>query len=291
MTTNQPNCLLDSHIRKVTPEEVARFWTDGWVRLPGLLSPALAGDLLHRAQELMGTGGDQNPLRAGFDFDTSNSSQPFRRPSAADPLFRDVTRSPQLGRNAAQLLGRDSATRLFDDTLLVKLPLSLRPDRGQALDWHADTNPTDRMWISFWIALDRVRPNQGGVRYLTGSQRLGPMWQGGACIPLEQAYEIAPRLRSCPMSVPIDAEPGDVFAHCTSVVHGTDANLGTAPRWVHRVTYFPADAVYMGVPSPTITERGIQAFEILDHPEFPVVYEPTSGGVVSTPKVRRFHRD
>lgn len=293
MTTNQPNVALVADIREVTRTEIERFWADGWVRLPGLLAPALAGELLRHAQALMGGDGDRNRLRSGFDFDTLASSQPFRRPSASDPLFEEVTRSPQLGRNAALLFGRDSAQRFFDDSLLVKLPVGRRPDRGQALDWHADSNPTDRMWIFFWIALDRVRPDQGGVRYLTGSHRLGPMWRGGACIPLDQAYDIAPRLRSCPISDPVDAQPGDVIAHCSSVVHGTDANTGTDPRWVHRVTYFPADAVYMGVPSQTITERGIRAFEIMDHPDFPVVYEPASGDArgASTLHVRRFHGD
>ena len=292
MTTNQPNAALVSDIREVTRAETEELWANGWVRLPGLLGPALAGELLRRAQILMGAGGDRNRLRAGFDFDTSQSSQPFRRPSASDPLFGAVTRSPRLGRNAALLLGRDCAQRFFDDALLVKLPVSRRPDRGKALDWHADTNPTDRMWIFFWIALDQVRPDQGGVRYLTGSHQLGPMWRGGACIPLAQAYDIAPRLRACPMSDPVQAEPGDVIAHCSSVVHGTDANTGTAPRWVHRVTYFPADAVYLGVPSPTITERGIRPFEVMDHPDFPVVYRPAGGGQdASALHVRRYHRD
>jgi hypothetical protein len=280
-------------IREVTQAEIEQFWANGWVRLPGLLSPALAGELLRRAQALMGTDGDGNSLRSGFDFDTAESSQPFRRPSASDALFGEVTRSPQLGRNAALLLGRDCAQRFFDDSLLVKLPVSRRPDRGKALDWHADTNPTDRMWAFFWLALDRVRPDQGGVRYLSGSHQLGPMWRGGACIPLEQAYDLAPRLRSCPMSDPVDVAAGDAFAHCSSVVHGTDANTGTAPRWVHRVTYFPADAVYMGIPSQVIADRGIQAFEVMDHPDFPLVYQPNSDPdrQAATLHVQRYHHD
>ncbi|TKA06505.1 hypothetical protein [Actinacidiphila oryziradicis] len=96
------------------------------------------------------------------------------------------------------------------------------------------------------------------------------------CVELEEAYRLAPRLRSHEMSEETSFEPGDVVAHCSWVVHGTDANVGTRPRWVYRPLFFPADAVYMGVPSPTIAGRGIGPFEILDHPDFPITYEPTA---------------
>ncbi len=259
-------------IREVTRAEVERFWEDGWVRLPGLIDPGLVRSLLEQAQELMGPDGDQNESRVEFDFETSPASQSFRRPSEVSATFRRVARSTQLGRNAARLLGRDFAQRFFDDVLLVKLPLSRRPDRGQALGWHQDRNPTDRAWTYFWIPLDRVRPEQGGVRYLSGSHKLGPLWKGGACVPLDEAYRLAPRLRSCSMSEPVSLEPGDVIAHGSWVVHGTDANVGTQPRWVYRPSFLPADAVYMGVPSATLSERGIRPFDTLDHADFPIVY-------------------
>jgi len=282
---------LSTGVREVTSKEVDRFFADGWVSLPGLLSADLAAGLLCRAQAFMGSDGDENALRPGFDFETSASSQPFRRPSDTDSLFGQVSRLPQFGRNAALLLGRDFAQRFFDDSLLVKLPVSRRPDRGQPLGWHADTNPSDRTWVFFWMALDRIEPAQGGVRYLSGSHKLGQLWRGGACIPLDQAYEIAPRLRSCPMSEPVDCQAGDAIAHCSGVVHGTDANTGTSPRWVYRTTYFPADAIYLGIPSKMISERGIQPFDVLSDPGFPIVYQPAAAepGKASALQVRRFH--
>jgi hypothetical protein len=273
---NQPPGHDVPGIREVTRAEVERLWEDGWIRLPGLIDTGLVRSLLRQAQRLMGPDGDQNESRIGFDFETSPASQSFRRPSEVDPLFERVARSVQFGRNAALLLGRDFAYRFFDDILLVKLPLSRRQDRGQALGWHQDRNPTDRSWIYFWIPLDHVGPDQGGVRYLTGSHKLGPLWQGGVCVPLDEAYGLAPRLRSCPMSEPMSFEPGDVIAHCSWVVHGTDANAGTQPRWVYRPSYFPADAVCMGVPSSTLAERGIKPFDTLDHADFPIVYQPSA---------------
>ncbi|MDH6108206.1 hypothetical protein P3T36_004329 [Kitasatospora sp. MAP12-15] len=261
-------------IRTVTTAEIESFWENGWVRLPRLIDPDLVRGLMDRAQGLMGPEGDQNEARIGFDFETSPASQSFRRPSEVDPLFQRISHAEQIGRNAALLLGRDHGHSFFDDILLVKIPLSRRQDLGQALGWHQDKNPTDRSWIYFWIPLDHIDPEQGGVRYLSGSQKLGPLWRGGACVSLEEAYRLAPRLRSCPMSEPMSFEPGDVIAHGSWVVHGTDANVSSAPRWVYRPTYFPADAVYMGVPSETIGERGIRPFEVLQHDDFPVVYQP-----------------
>ncbi|GLK99213.1 phytanoyl-CoA dioxygenase family protein [Dactylosporangium matsuzakiense] len=265
-------------IREVTQEEIERFWENGWIRLPKLIDPDLIGSLLQRAQQLMGPGGDANEERLGFDFETSPASQSYRSPSEVDELFRTVVTSRQLGRNAALLLGRDHATRFFDDILLVKLPLSQRDDRGQPLGWHQDKNPTDRSWIYFWIPLDHVTPEQGAVQYMSGSHKLGPLWRGGACVNLEEAYRLAPRLRSCALSDELTFEPGDVMAHCSWVVHGTDANVGTRARWVYRPSFYPADAVYMGVPSPTITQRGIAPFEPLAHDDFPVIYNPEGTG-------------
>lgn len=263
-------------VREVTPEEVRQFHDQGWVRLPRLIGPDLVGDLFRRAQELMGPEGDAHEERIGFDFDTTPASQSFRSPSEVDGLYRRLACSSQIGRNAALLLGRDFDTRFFDDVLLVKLPLSARPDSGQALGWHQDKNPTDRSWVYFWIPLDDVLPEQGGVRYLTGSHSLGPLWRGGLCISLEEAYATAPRLRSCPMSEPLSIVRGDVIAHASWVVHGTDANVGSRPRWVYRPSYFPADAVYMGVPSDTISQRGVEPFTVLDHADFPVIYRPAA---------------
>jgi Phytanoyl-CoA dioxygenase (PhyH) len=268
-------------IREVTPAEVEEFWDNGWVYLPRLIDPDLIGSLLQRAQRLMGPDGDANDERIGFDFQTSPASQSFRSPAEVDEAYARVVLSRQLGRNAALLLGRDCAQRFFDDILLVKLPLSRRQDRGQALGWHQDKNPTDRSWIYFWIPLDHVEPQQGAVRYLTGSHKLGPLWRGGACVDLEEAYRLAPRLRSHQVSREVSFAPGDVMVHCSWVVHGTDANVGSQPRWVYRPTFFPADAVYMGVPSPTIVGRGIKPYEILDHPDFPVVYEPPEAGAAA----------
>lgn len=261
-------------IRTVTTAEIESFWENGWVHLPQLIDPDLVHGLLDRAQVLMGPEGDQNEPRIGFDFETTPASQSFRRPSEIDPLFRRISHSAQIGRNAALLLGRDSAHSFFDDILLVKVPLSRRQDLGQALGWHQDKNPTDRSWIYFWIPLDHVGPEQGGVRYMSGSQKLGPLWRGGECVSLEEAHRRAPRLRSCSMSEPMSFEPGDVMAHCSWVVHGTDANVGTESRWVYRPTYFPSDAVYMGIPSETIAERGIRPFEVLEHADFPAVHRP-----------------
>ncbi|HZM75650.1 MAG TPA: phytanoyl-CoA dioxygenase family protein [Candidatus Limnocylindrales bacterium] len=278
LTTGQPTSTDVAGIREVTTAEIERFWENGWVRLDRLLDPDLVGWLLQQAQQLMGPGGDENEARIGYDFETSPASQSFRRPSEVDPLFQQVVLSRQLGRNAALLLGRDFAHRFFDDVLLVKLPLSQREDRGQALGWHQDKNPTDRSWIYFWIPLDHVGTDQGGVRYLSGSQKLGPLWRGGECVELDEAYRRAPRLRSCPMSEQMAFAPGDVIAHASWVVHGTDANVGTQPRWVYRPTFFPADAVYMGVPSDTIAGRGIKPMDVLEHADFPITYQPADAG-------------
>jgi hypothetical protein len=261
-------------IREVTGTEVEEFWEQGWVRLPELIDPGFVGGMLEEARELMGSTGGENAHRIGFDFETAPAAQSFRSPAQVAPLHKAFAHARQLGRNAARLRGRDVAQRFFDDLLLVKLPLTERPDRGQPLGWHQDMNPTDRSWVYFWVPLDVVEPDQGVVRYLTGSHHLGPLWRGGLCVSIDEAYSLAPRLESCPVSPAFTLRPGDVIAHSSWVVHGTDANTGAQPRWVYRPSMFPFDAEYTGVPSKMISERGIGQHQTLDHGDFPIVYQP-----------------
>ena len=52
---------VDAHVRAVTDEEVAAYKEQGWVSLPGLLSPELAGSLLDHLKSVTGLDYDELP--------------------------------------------------------------------------------------------------------------------------------------------------------------------------------------------------------------------------------------
>jgi len=258
-------------VREVTDEEVAFAAEHGWVRLPGLLSPELAGQLLQHAKALMGDEGaarvnEPSTLLAATFFES------FNRPGDVDPLFREVYESRTFGANTARLLGRDSGIRMLTHTLAVKLPVSAQPDRGQPTDFHQDYSrllPFDRNSLGFWIALDEVTPDQGPLQFYSGSHKLGLL--GGAKDIL--AY---PRIHELELSAPPHLMAGDATAHFSLTVHGATENASDRPRWAQIVHNFPADTLFTGKPNKYTKDLDVEPFSELDFAEFPVIYQPAA---------------
>jgi hypothetical protein len=87
-----------------------------------------------------------------------------------------------------------------------------------------------------------------------------------------------PRLQELPLSEPLTYHPGDATAHLTFAVHGAPQNLSDRPRWAYICAYLPADAPMLGIPSvftdDFVVKGELEAGRPLDHPSFPVVYDP-----------------
>lgn len=164
----------ESDIRAVADEEVAHLWEHGWVKLDGLVSPALAGRLLERAQVHMGPGGDEHASREGTD--TGNIYWNDRHGVAQDDeAFGAVCLGPRMGANAQRLMRRDVGVLHTANMLAVKI--GTKQDSScasiQATVLHQDALdlPIDRNgYVSFWIALDRVTRDMGGLRFVDRSQ-------------------------------------------------------------------------------------------------------------------------
>jgi hypothetical protein len=258
-------------VREVTPEEIEFFQDHGWVKLPALVASDVAADLLARAKRILGENADDRELEATRHRDFAGFHD-YYMVSEVDDLFRAVKLTPQLGRNAALLFGRDAATRSLIDLLAVKLPTSRigQPRTGQGAnptDWHQDhgSTPIRGNALAFWLALDEVTPEMGSMQFYERSKNLGHL----AGSPLSW-----PTLQALPLSPPLHLEPGDATAHLALCVHGAPENTTERPRWGWICNFFPADAMYTGAPSPNLRGAVMTPGEPLDHPSFPVVYDP-----------------
>jgi Phytanoyl-CoA dioxygenase (PhyH) len=255
-------------IREVRDAEVDIFWENGWVKLPGLISPEAAADLLSRAKGLLGEHADDKEVDerhrdfAGF--------RDYYRISEVDDLFRAFRLSRQMGRNASRLLGRDMQIRSVTDLLAVKMPASKQGNVGRGADvteWHQDQGavPVRANSMAFWMALDDVTPEMGSVQFYEGSHKLGLMgWEPTGF----------PRVSDCPLSPPLTLAPGDATAHIAMVVHGAPENRTEQPRWGYISNYFPGMAPYTGAPSHHLGDAVLEPGQPLALPSFPVVYEP-----------------
>jgi Phytanoyl-CoA dioxygenase (PhyH) len=269
---------VESAVREVTAEEVAAYVENGWVKLDRLVDPEFAGELLGRARGLMGAGGDESEVRDGVDLKTS-AWHDYHYPSEQDEVFRAAAFSPKMARNALLLLRATlpadvRAVRYWGDSLFVKLPKS-GGTGFEATGFHTDHSvvmPWDRVGkMNFWCALDVVTPEQGSMRFYSGSHRLGDL---GKYFPdgvsVVDAY---PKLGEwCPLSPPLTLQPGDATVHQAGCVHGAAENTSGRPRWAYQMSYIQPEACYTGYPSHMTDGLGLEVGKPIEHPKFRVIY-------------------
>jgi hypothetical protein len=250
-------------VRAVTDDEARRFAANGWVKLDQLVSPVLAAQLLERAKGRVAQ--DPAGLIAPPDHDALTEFEEYRSPVRDDEPFDLLATSQALGRAAALLLGRDSSIRLVRDLLDV----TAAGDRSR-LQFHQDAAflPVDRNAVTFWIALDDVASDQIPLLFYTGSHRFGSFG-----FLDEVTDESWPQLQDCAVAAPNQLAPGDATAYVSQLVHGPSANGSDQVRWGYSLTFAPGDARYVDLPTRGNRDLGLVAFERLDHPDFPLVYD------------------
>lgn len=259
-------------LRDVTQEEIDFLLDHGWVKVPNLITREAAKRLLDRAMGEFGEDG-----RAGLDESVKPQSYQSwfrsRQDPMDDPDFRALGHSPELGRNAARLLGRDSSIRLIVSSIAAKLAGGHQ--QGQPTDFHQDVSGHTYLEANFltaWIALDEITPDMGPMRFYDGSHKLGNLgqivqpniWDGW--VPLLG--------KTCTLTDPIDYQPGDATFHMAATIHGTGLNLGSRPRWSWAGVLVPGDARYTGASNFLTDGLGLQPEGMVDHPKFPIIYSP-----------------
>jgi ectoine hydroxylase-related dioxygenase (phytanoyl-CoA dioxygenase family) len=111
--------------------------------------------------------------------------------------------------------------------------------------------PIDRPgWVRFWIALDRISPETGSIRFVDGSHRLGLLGRTHldrkSDSPDAGLFAEYPEIAAIPVTADLEFEPGDAAAYGMHVLHGEPANNSDKPRWVLVLTYFAEDTFYTG---------------------------------------------
>jgi len=260
------NVVPGEAFRQVTDDEVDFFADRGYVKLPRLISPELAGELLARAQAIAGPDcrdGDKDPTdrKEGWFYDRHEMH-------LRDDLYAEVYTDRSIGVAAARLLGRDMPIRAFLNLVVVK---PAAPPEGEwapgETPWHQDYGgiPVVGTTINFWIALNKMTPDMGTVQFMEGSHRLGIYGHHP---------ERWPRLDGLPTTEPMTLEPGDATSHMSLMFHRAGTNVTDTPRWGFIVLCFPADAPYTGGYKEQTDGLGLVPGQPIDHPRFPLLYDP-----------------
>jgi ectoine hydroxylase-related dioxygenase (phytanoyl-CoA dioxygenase family) len=266
-------------VRAITEEEITAFSENGWVRLDGLLSMERAEQLLEQAKIVMSTPDDgasaartaegkarqvegvKQVVNVGAWHDRRHLAVEGREP------FASVAFSQQLGENVRRLMRRNVGIRYRTDYLACKMPAG--QSGGDPTRWHQDFRfmPHDRAGtVNVWIALDAVTPDQGSLRFLTGSHVEG--LAGWAPDLSTERQDLFARYQ---LSPPLHLVAGDATIHHSYTIHGAPENATLDPRWTYIASYFPTDVRYTGMPSPEHDELGLVVGEPIDHERFPLV--------------------
>jgi hypothetical protein len=283
-------------VREVTEDEIEAFQTRGWVFLPQYLNVNRVAEMLRFLEDHLGIDGqgelERGPLAEATTFVEAGFWRDWRflaRDAHVEP-FRSICMASEMGRNAYRLMGRDVGVRFDVDGVLLKVPQDAHLG-SRATDWHQDwpNQSHDRVGgMSFWIALSEVPPKRGGLRFLTGSHREGPLGRtlrGGTDL-VEQYPELVDRYETVG---PLHYCPGDASVHSGLTVHSAPPNESDTPRWAYAMTCFPADACYTGAAFSNTDGLGLEVGKPLDHPRFALLFDPNDS--TTRPTNRTFSPD
>lgn len=260
-------------MRDVTQGEINFLFEHGWVKVPGLIDPEAAANLLNRTMQEFGedgcTGLDPSAQPQGYESWFRGKVDPVD-----DPCFRALAHSSILGQNAARLLGRDSPIRLMISSMMAKLPGGA--NLGQPTDFHQDIcghTYLEGNFLTAWIALDEITSEMGSMQFYSGSHRLGNLGQ----IMQREIWEgWAPLIaKSCSLTEPMTYQPGDATFHFATTIHGTGLNRGLRPRFSWAGVLVPGDARYTGAANYITDGLGLVPEGMIEHTKFPNIYTPS----------------
>ncbi len=235
---------------------VAAYRRDGFVHLPGVISPQNAERFRQAALAAQHT---TTALHDGRMY--TQLVQLWEH----DETLRELTLDASLAGIAARLAG--IPLRLWHDQLLIKAP-----HNGVATEFHQDQpgwpHTNVRHAMTAWIALVDVPVERGCMTFIPGSQhRRGLRVQD--LTDSADLFSLAPDL-AWQQRVTAPLRAGDCTFHDSFVAHTASPNLTDEPRIAHLIHYVDAAATYSGELAHPITELlGLAVGQTLPDGPFP----------------------
>jgi hypothetical protein len=209
-----------------TTEELARYHRDGYLLVPALFDQEEMRILLAYAK-------NDEALVAGATGRKDSTGQVTKLTlwnHAGDDLYGMFSRSPRIVDRMEQILGGE--VYHYHTKMMLKEPFV-----GGAWEWHQDygywynNGCLYPLLASCLIAVDKATKKNGCLQVLTGSHLMGRVEHGksgdqtGADLEMVNAA-----LERLPLEH-IEANPGDaLFFHC-NLLHRSDQNTSSDPRW------------------------------------------------------------
>lgn len=218
---------------RLSPEEVAAYHEDGLVFVRGLFD-AEEIDLLRRAMEEDPAIRDHSLLRADSEGGATRISLWNR---AGDSVYGLAARCRKVVDTAEALIGEP--VYHFQSKLTAK-----DPRVGGAWEWHQDygywyyNGCLEPKMLSFMIALDRTDAENGCLKLVQGSHRLGRLDHVQVTPEQNTADpERMPHILKTHEVVDCVLDPGDAVIFHGNTLHRSDQNRSDRRRWTFLCCY------------------------------------------------------
>lgn len=237
---------------------VTEFNRDGFAVLPAFFSAAELAAVNQEVDRIIAGQAEYMPAEElAWEKDTAPGTlRDAFRMHRYHTAFMDLARHARMTEVAARLLG--APLRLYASQMFAK-----QPRVGSVVPLHQDMpywpfDPPEM--ITFWIALDESRRENGCVRFLPGSHRLGRLHHVASGVHGNSLRTEDPRVEGLPETA-IEIEAGSICLHHALAAHRSDPNTSDKPR--RGLIY-----VYMS-PAVRVTDES----KLRKPYEFPVVRE------------------
>lgn len=226
---------------KLSPEQVARYERDGFLRYGPLLPAEEVKELRTRFDKLFAEARFDDPrtakvfreLRATETGEAKDSIQQLINVYKLDPAFEALIHDPRILDVTESLIGPN--IQVLADQGLLKPAL-----HGGELPWHQDNayfRLSPAKSVTCWIALTDVTEENSPVRFLPGSHKLG-------LIEHQAGFE-GTILREAKVdssnAVTVTLPAGGASWHHCETLHNSQPNLSPNPRPAYAVQFISTE--------------------------------------------------
>lgn len=289
--------MTDVRTEPLTPAEIERYHTDGYLAPVQFISEQVATELRDAiiehlsgqvsseryeltdpvvVREVESAEGD----RKGYEYDETNASKsPHTLPFLFnmwkwDARFKKVGHDPVIAGIARQLLGAEKVL-LMEDNGIVKNA------HAKSIPWHQDysywplAEPTTA--VTVWIALGRITSANGGMQIAPGTQRtLEHLPVGFANAQAFMTDRALPEIPQDPVAagypvISYDMSPGQGGFHHPMVWHGSPPNEADEPRYAFILRYVAVGSIWLGHARMPYDDIGCKVGDPLTEDHFPQV--------------------
>jgi ectoine hydroxylase-related dioxygenase (phytanoyl-CoA dioxygenase family) len=233
---------------ELSRDQIAKYQNDGFIHIPGFLSPAEVAELKNAVLETARSMGKKKVAVDGMlngveweekeDFYDKVFTQRLNLWRINDTVKRYML-NPDLGRMACRLEGIEGI-RVWHDQTLIKEPFA----NGTA--WHLDVpywSFQSRHAISIWIALEDATPYNGCMCFIPGSQKLATYNNVGIGQNMGDLFKLYPEMAGID-PVPVPMKAGDCSFHNGLAAHGAGCNMTRGRRIAMTCGYMPEGSTY-----------------------------------------------